>query len=83
MSNLTTEEKIYLVECFFSEKVYSNKKRGLIRGFHFMQDGAIEIIKVINVIEKLIPTFQYYSVTIFITFIDVTNIIVLFAHHHH
>ncbi|EZA55091.1 hypothetical protein X777_05363 [Ooceraea biroi] len=79
MSNQTTEEMIYLVECFFSrEKVYSNayrgfrtkygthkvksentlkriidnfalletqffphaKKRGLVRGFHFMQDGA-------------------------------------------
>ncbi|EZA51810.1 hypothetical protein X777_09567 [Ooceraea biroi] len=29
MSNLTTEEKIYLVECFFSRgKVYSNAYRG-------------------------------------------------------
>ncbi|EZA62136.1 hypothetical protein X777_03743 [Ooceraea biroi] len=50
MSNLTTEEKIYLVECFFSRgKVYSNayrgfrtkyRTRGLVRGFHFTQDGA-------------------------------------------
>ncbi|EZA51591.1 hypothetical protein X777_09599 [Ooceraea biroi] len=56
MSNLTTEEKIYLVECFFSRgKVYSNAYRG------FRTKYGTHKVKSENTLKRIIDNFMQYG----------------------